>query len=153
MPPPRNTGYQMINVPSWFDLPMACLGALVSAVLVAAVNIDHGILAALTAALKQAIYAFLATGLILRFSQRLALRPVARWFALTSAVVLPLLITFILLLAVHSLKGTAEPLYSTVPGTGLSLLGLLLVTWRSARTPSGSGGYPDPAPKPVQGDS
>ena len=143
----------MMKVPPWFDLPMACLGALVSAVLVATINIDHGGLAAFTAALKQAFYAFFATGLILRFSQRLALRPVVRWFALTSAVVLPLLITFILLLVVHSLKGTAEPLYSTVPGTGLSLLGLLLVTWRTARATSGSGGRADPAPGPVRGDS
>lgn len=138
-----------MKIPPWFDLPMACLGAVVSGVLVAWVNIDHGALAALTAATKQAFYAFFATGLILRFAQWLALRPVARWLALGVAVLLPLLLTMVLLYAVHSLKGTAEPFYSTLPGTGLSLLGLLLVTWRTARPTTAQPGGPARAPGPA----
>lgn len=140
-------------MPVWFDFPMACLGALVSGVMVAWVNIDHGGAAALTAALKQAFYAFFATGLILRFSQWLALRRTARVLALAMAVVIPLLVTMTLLYAVHSLKGTPEPLYSIVPGTGLSLLGLLLVTWRAAHATTAAPGEPGPAPETAAEDS
>ena len=132
---------------------MACLGALVSGVMVAAVNIDHGGIAALTAALKQALYAFFATGLILRFSQWLALLPIARLLALSMAVMIPLLITMALLYAVHSLKGTPEPLYSIIPGTGLSLLGLLLITWRTVHAASVPPAGPGPAPESAGQDS
>ena len=69
------------------------------------------------------------------------------------AVVIPLLVTMTLLYAVHSLKGTPEPLYSIVPGTGLSLLGLLLVTWRAAHATTAAPGEPGPAPETAAEDS
>ena len=46
---------------------MACLGAGVSGILVGLINADFGYAAALTAATKQAAYAFVATGLIAQF--------------------------------------------------------------------------------------
>jgi hypothetical protein len=113
---------------------MACLGAVVSGAFVAWINIDHGLLPAATATLKQCLYAFVATGLILQFSRWLAVRPLPRALAATVAIGVPLLLTASLLYAVHSLKGTPEPLLSTVPGTLLSLTGLTLVTWRTLRT-------------------
>jgi hypothetical protein len=116
----------------WFDLPMACLGAVVSGSLVGWVNIDHGFLPAATAALKQAGYAFIATGLIIQLCRWLNRRPVCRLLATGMAIVLPLLLTMTLLYVVHSLKGTPEPLPSIIPGTVLTLIGLLLVSWRTA---------------------
>jgi hypothetical protein len=143
----------MIRYPSWFDFPMACLGALVSGAIVAWVNSEHGFLPALTAALKQALYAFFATGLILQFSRWLATRPVQRFLALAMAVVIPLLITISLLLVVHSLKGTPEPFYSVIPGTILSLMGLLLVTWQSVRATGSPVAQPGLARKSIVEDS
>lgn len=143
----------MLKSPSWFDFPMACLGALVSGVLVAWINIEHGYTAALTASLKQALYAFVATGLILQFCRWLASRPIVPFVAMTMAVVLPLLITMSLLYGVHSLKGTAEPLYSIIPGTVLSLLGLLLVSWRTVHAADPIANRPDPARKPTAENS
>lgn len=118
---------------------MACLGAVVSGALVAWINIDHGYGPALIAALKQAAYAFVATGLILQFCRWLAMRQISPWLAGTMAVAIPLSITMALLYGVHSLKGTPEPLYSIVPGTVLSLTGLVLITRQtmSARARAG----------------
>ena len=110
---------------------MACLGAVVSAGFVAWVNIEHGYLPALTAALKQALYAFFVTGLILQLCRWLASRSLPPGIAISIAVLLPLSITMILLYGVHSLKGTPEPLASIIPGTTLSLIGLLLISWQT----------------------
>jgi len=48
------------------------------------------------------------------------------------AIILPLLLTMVLLYLLHSLKGTPEPLPSIIPGTVLTLIGLVLVSWRTA---------------------
>jgi hypothetical protein len=121
----------MLRSLPWFDLPMACLGALVSGSLVGWINFEHGILPALTAALKQAGYAFVATGLIIQFCRWLNRRQVSRLLAIGMAIILPLLLTMALLYVLHSLKGTPEPLPSIIPGTVLTLIGLLLVSWRT----------------------
>jgi len=126
---------QMLRSLPWFDLPMACLGAVVSGVLVGWINFEHGFLPAMTAALKQASYAFIATGLIIQLCRWLNRRPVARILAIGMAICLPLLITMVLLYLLHSMKGTAEPLYSIIPGSVLTLIGLVLVSWRSAIKP------------------
>ena len=44
---------------------------------------------------------------------------------------IPLVVTMVLLYLLHSLKGTPRPLPSIVPGTVLTLLGLLLFSWRA----------------------
>jgi hypothetical protein len=122
---------KMLRSPPWFDLPMACLGALVSGSLVGWINIDYGFLPALAAALKQAAYAFIATGLIIQLCKWLNRRPVSRVLAIGMAIIFPLLLTMVLLYLLHSLKGTPEPLLSIIPGTVLTLIGLTLVSWQS----------------------
>lgn len=118
--------------PGWFDLHMACLGALVSGTLVGWINSDHGAMPALTAAVKQGSYAFVATGLIMQWCRWLHRRPVHRVLAIGLALTLPLLATISLLYLLHSLKGTPEPLLSVIPGSSLTLLGLILVSWQMA---------------------
>jgi hypothetical protein len=132
---------------------MACLGAVVSASIVAWINIDHGYALALTAALKQAFYAFFATGLILQFCRWLAARPVLPLVAASTAVVIPLLITMSLLFVVHSLKGTPEPFYSIIPGTVLSLIGLTLITYKTVSAAASTTAPTDPARKSTTEDS
>lgn len=122
----------MLKSSPWFDLPMACLGAVVSGSLVGWINIDHGLLPALIAALKQASYAFVATGLIVQLCRWLNRRPVPRVQAVGMAITLPLLLTMTMLYLLHSLKGTPEPVTSIIPGTVLTLIGLVLVSWQSA---------------------
>ena len=125
----------MLRSLPWFDLPMACLGAVVSGFLVGWINFDYGFLPAITAALKQASYAFIATGLIIQLCRWLNRRPVSRVLAIGMAMSLPLLLTMVLLYLLHSLKGTPDPLFSIIPGTVLTLIGLVLVSWRSATEP------------------
>lgn len=109
---------------------MACLGAFVSGTLVGWINLDHGGLLAVTAALKQAAYAFVATGFIVQLCRWLHRRPLPPGMARMLALTLPLLLTMLLLYLLHSLKGTPEPLASIVPGSVLTLLGLILVSWQ-----------------------
>jgi hypothetical protein len=140
--PVRAVVRQVPKSPAWFDLPKACLGALVSATIVAWINVEHGYLPASTAALKQAFFAFFAVGLILRLCQWLASRPVAPALAVLMALLIPLLITTSALYGLHSFKGTPEPFYSTLTGALLGLSGFVLVTWR---TLSAGGASPLPA--------
>ena len=120
----------MLRSPAWFDLPMASLAAAVSGFLVGWINIGSGFLPAATAVLKQAAYAFIATGLILQLCRWLLRRPVPRVQATAMAIAFPLLTTIALLYLLHSLKGTPEPLLSVIPGAALTLTGLVLVSSR-----------------------
>lgn len=122
--------------PEWFHLPTACLGGIVAGTWVGWINFSHGIAAALAAGGKQAAYTFVATGLIVRLCQWLAQRPMAPVLAMALALTLPLLITMFLLFVLHSMKGTAEPLLSIVPGTTLTLVGLLIICWREREKPA-----------------
>jgi len=103
-----------------FDLRSALLGALLMGGIVWWINSAHGFLLATTAASKQAAYTFLMGGVIMRFATRLAERDGPRWFVMTTATVLPTLVTVGATFFVHSLKGTPEPLASTVPVALLS---------------------------------
>lgn len=125
--------------PAWFHLPTACIGAIVAGTWVGWINVSHGLVPALSAGGKQAAYTFAATGLIVRLCQWLAQRPIAPVLAMAMALVLPLLITVLMLYILHSMKGTAEPLQSIVPGTVLTLVGLLIICWRE-RTGRATGG-------------
>ena len=140
----------MLKTPTWFDLPKACLGAVISAAIVAWINIEHGYLLASTAALKQAFFAFFAVGLTLQLCQWLALRPVAPVLAALMAVLIPLLITAATLYSLHSLRGTPEPFYSSMTGTLLGLCGFIMVTWRSLAAPAPAPAVEDHAPTAAQ---
>lgn len=99
----------------YIDYRMAWKGALFLGVVVWIINLPHGGLAALPAALKQAAYTYFVAGSVTRLCQILAIRLQPRSVALMAAVVVPSCIAIGLTFLVHSLKGTPEPAKSTMP--------------------------------------
>ncbi len=112
------------------DYRGAVAGALILGSVVYYVNHQHGAAGATTAALKQATYTFFAGGYMMRLNERicLAVNPAALGVlaGILGAGGLAVTLTFIL----HSLRGTPEPFYSTVPTILLVVFGFtVLGTW------------------------
>lgn len=110
----------MKRVRDAFDLQSAVLGALLMGSIVWWINASHGALPATTAASKQAAYTFFMGGVIMRLATRLAERNGPRWLVVALATLIPTAVTVGATFFVHSLKGTPEPLASTVPVALLS---------------------------------
>lgn len=112
-------------------------GAIVGATLLGAIvfrlNYSHGTSLAATAALKQATYTFFVAGFIVKNNERLARKwaepAVSVLLAATVSSCLAVVLTFL----VHSLKGTPEPLLSTLPTALMGPPGFLLLAWRARR--------------------
>ena len=98
----------------FFDIKMGLIGGLVMASIVYYVNVEYGLLPALTAASKQGIYTFIAGGFMMRLTENMAVRT-EHWSAYFYAIGLSTVIAVSLTFLLHSLKGTPEPVYSTIP--------------------------------------
>ena len=98
-----------------FDIKMGTIGAFFLGSIVYMVNIKHGDDLALMAAGKQALYTFLIGGVMTRMTENLAIGINKKKLALIMAVAIPTIITSMLTLGMHSLKGTPEPFASTLP--------------------------------------
>ncbi len=79
------------------------------------INLSHGPLAALPAALKQAAYTFFVAGFIVRLCETISVRVGRAALALALAALIPACIAVGLTFLMHSLKGTPEPFRSTIP--------------------------------------
>jgi len=97
------------------DYRMAWKGALFLGSVVWLINLSHGPLAALPAALKQATYTYFVAGFITRLCQTLAIRLQPQALALSMAVLVPSCVAVGLTYVVHSFRGTPEPAKSTIP--------------------------------------
>ena len=106
----------------YFDPKMGLAGALVMGTIVFFINWDHGIGQGLIAASKQSVYTFLAGGTMMRITENIASHYRQQFIALFLAVLTPTVIAVILTYLVHSMKGTPEPVNSTIPT-------LLLAPW------------------------
>ena len=69
----------------------------------------------ITAALKQGVYTFFFGGIIMRMSERIAVGIRRRMSALVLACIIPSTVSLVLTFRLHNLKGTPEPLKSTIP--------------------------------------
>lgn len=112
------------------DYRGAVAGALILGSVVYYVNHDHGAAGATTAALKEATYTFFAGGYMMRLNERISLAVNPAALGVLAGVLgaggLAVTLTFI----VHSLRGTPEPLNSTIPTVLLVLLGFtFLSSW------------------------
>jgi len=107
----------------FFDSKMGLVGALFLATIVLFINMDYGFEKAWPAAAKQGVYTFFAGGFLMRFTENLAIKWEGKIFSYAMAVFIPTTISILLTFGVHSLKGTPEPLLSTLPTAILSPFG------------------------------
>ncbi len=101
----------------YIDYRMGFAGAIVMAAVVFSINYfgTHLLTGSMTAALKQATYTFFFGGVIMRMSERIAVGIRRRLLALALACIIPSTVSLLLTFGLHNLKGTPEPLKSTIP--------------------------------------
>ena len=99
----------------YFDLKLGLAGALLLGSIVFFINYDHGIGNGLIAASKQFFYTFFIGGFITRLCENIASSIKKDLIAIITAVLIPSLIAVFLTYILHSIKGTPEPLNSTIP--------------------------------------
>ena len=97
------------------DYRMAVIGALFMGSLVFAVNLSHGPGPASVAAAKQATYTFFFAGWVMRTCERLAVGLEPGAVAIAVAFVVPSCMAVGFTYLVHSLRGTPDPVASTIP--------------------------------------
>ena len=117
----------------YVDVSTAWKAALFLGLVVYAINVSHGALAALPAALKQAIYTFLASGFIVRLCENLIKQVRPMVVAWPLAILLPSAVAVGLTFLMHSLKGTPEPFYSTLPTILITPPAFAVWAWRSLK--------------------
>jgi hypothetical protein len=117
----------------YVDYSTAWKAALFLGIVVFCINYPHGVLAALPAALKQSIYTFFVAGLIVRLCENLILNNRLGVMAIPLSVLLPSSIAVGLTFLLHSLKGTPEPLYSTLPTMLMAPPSFAAWAWRCKR--------------------
>jgi len=89
------------------------------------VNLDHGAVPALFAALKQAAYTFFVAGFFVHLLEYQVITIKKKNLAIAVSVVTTSLLTIILVYIVHSLRGTPKPFYSTLVTILLAPFGYL----------------------------
>lgn len=119
----------------YINYSMAIAGAVVLGGMVFVINFPHGIFLASVAAAKQAVYTFLAGGLISRNGENLAVKWDNRWLSLLVSIIVSTFIAVGLTFLVHSLRGTPEPLQSTIPTMILSPIGFFIIARRRQQQP------------------
>ena len=117
----------------YFDPKMGLAGAFVMGTIVFFINWDHGIGLGLIAAAKQSTYTFLAGGTMMRITENIASYFSKDFPSIFLAVLTPTLIAVTLTFLIHSMKGTPEPVNSTIPTMLLAPWGFLWWALRKRR--------------------
>lgn len=117
----------------YVDVSTAWKAALFLGTVVYVINFSHGALAALPAALKQALYTLFASGFIVRLCENLITQVRPMVVAWPLAILLPSAVAVGLTYIMHSLKGTPEPLYSTLPTLLMTPPAFAVWAWRSLK--------------------
>ena len=119
----------------YVDVSTAWKAALFLGLVVYAINFSHGALAALPAALKQAVYTLFASGFIVRLCENLITRVKPMALAWPLAILVPTGVAVGLTFLVHSLRGTPEPFYSTLPTLLVTPPAFAGWAWRCLKNP------------------
>lgn len=120
---------------SVIDIKMGLIGALFLGTAVFFINLDYGWPHALTAAIKQGIYTFFFGGFVVKLCFVLVMNIRPEVTAIVVAALVPSLMAITATLIVHSIKGTPEPVTSTIPtmlSAPPSFLGLAFFRRRKA---------------------
>lgn len=104
----------------FFDSKMGFAGAFIMGTIVYFINDDYGFYPALIAGLKQSVYTFFMASINMKICENIAIRYANMKLSIFLAVVVASIITIGATFIVHSLKGTPEPFYSTIPTIILS---------------------------------
>jgi hypothetical protein len=124
----------------YVDVSTAWKAALFLGLVVYAINFSHGALAALPAALKQAVYTLFASGFIVRLCENLITRVRPMLVAWPLAILVPTAVAVGLTFLVHSLRGTPEPFYSTLPTLLVTPPAFAAWAWRCLKNQSALAG-------------
>jgi hypothetical protein len=114
----------------YVDVSTAWKAALFLGGVVYAINFSHGAIAAIPAALKQAVYTLFASGFIVRLCENLITKVRPMFIAWPLAILLPSAVAVGLTFIMHNLKGTPEPLYSTLPTLLVTPPAFAVWAWR-----------------------
>ncbi|MCU4176959.1 hypothetical protein [Carboxylicivirga sp. N1Y90] len=100
-----------------FDLRLGSYGALAMAIIVFWINYSatNEIYPSSIAALKQAAYTFLFGGSLMKACEYLATSIKKPVWAIVASIIIPSIVTLLLTFSLHNIKGTPEPLASTLP--------------------------------------
>jgi hypothetical protein len=104
----------------FFDSKMGFAGAFVMGTIVYFINSSYGFYPALIAGMKQGVYTFFMASINMKICENIAIRYKNANLSIFLAVLVGSLMTIGGTFIVHSLKGTPEPLYSTIPTMILS---------------------------------
>lgn len=110
----------MVRNNKYFDPLMGTIGGVFMGTLIYSINSSHGFNLSIVAALKQGSYTFFMGGITMKLVENLVKKIDERIKALLIAVTLPTLFATLLTFIVHSIKGTPEPILSTLPTLCLS---------------------------------
>lgn len=113
------------------DYRGAIVGASLLGGIVFWINHTHGTTMALSAAMKQATYTFFVAGFIVKNNEKLALKLQQPALSLLLATSVSSCLAIGLTFLVHSMKGTPEPVLSTLPTALMGPPGFLALAWRA----------------------
>ncbi|MBW2418598.1 MAG: hypothetical protein JRH19_08630 [Deltaproteobacteria bacterium] len=113
----RATGIRGIalKLGDYLDVKSGLAGGVLLASIVFCINYSHGLEGASSAAAKQFVYTFFMGATIMRICTSLSLRPGSDLPVLLVAILVPTAVTVGATFLVHSLRGTPEPILSTIP--------------------------------------
>ena len=123
----------IIRVSRFIDIKMGFLGAVFMSIIVFWVNLDHGAFAALIACLTQLCYTLFFGGLFLKMAENIAVAQSSRFESVLFGALIPMSITALLTFWLHTMKGTPEPLYSTVPTMFFAAISFGIWSWVKTR--------------------
>lgn len=121
----------------YINIKVGLIGALIMGSIVFAVNMKHGWLLATTAGLKQGLYTFLFSGIIVKLLDYLVKKIKNPHLSIPISVLAISGFTSLLVYLVHSLKGTPEPFLSTLPTILMAPPGFLFLAKRTKREQQG----------------
>ena len=113
---------------------MGALGAISMGLLVYYINSDHGVLPAVIAASKQAVYTLFFGALFVKMAENIAVQLEERAVAVLCGGLIPTLLTSILTYILHTIKGTPEPFHSTIPTMVLGMMSFTLWAYLKHRS-------------------